>query len=902
MNNPLRLFLKILFALALGTVGSLLYLSRDQRCIDALYHKITVMLERDYGLHFTGTVSSLSLLGASVTFKDVTVHSLSHHENWAVKIKKSTISLLPLRSLVTRKLGMKIELEGSSIFSEIVEQKILLFEVLKKFFIKPARLSLYCEHCECIDTRVHFLEKEGEREISTLFDIVIDHGQDTYHGTCRVKEGSLTFSHKKVMTDLSGPITFIFPEVISAGFSVEPNLSCKVPLFFKADEKCHITGKWEKSGGLFRCWSDAQSLQRATVQIKEQKDHTFFIQSSGVLSLSACMHALKFSSLVPAVGTVAFDMEGVVGTSLQGSLILEGSRLAGWSIDFLKTSFEWTPESLKGSLVYAQKNEQLTGEWGWDSSVQQIRFSLTNTTPFSLFATKWYLPEKQTVVKGTWSPSLEGIIKYQLSCEQQKTERLFKSHGTIHWKGSDFLAQGAVLAGDSLYHWHAVNSPFVLTVLDENKEETAPMVKIGHDQSRTTARVDLSLLQNILREYAQIAFVGKGALEMQGVWHGSELQGSLALKEGMIRFPSVYNFIHTLQTQFACNFLKRNLSFLQVKIALQKGTIESAALRIGYDPLAHGIWAHLPLIFTDCFINWNKDLYLLFSGAFIAKKTPEKRLVVDSFVVLDRSQLKENIFSQKTQRLLLDAWSNPMAEKKVDASLSISTRSPLSVKTEQLETQALLELLLKSGGDQTELEGTITLQRGALHFPAHSLSIVKGKIIFTPEQTQDPFLELTAQARIKKYLITLSIGGTAQDPHLVFDSIPSLSEEQIMMLLIAGSEEESLNIVVPALIMRNVENVIFGSSYRSRHDSWLEPLKRIKFVPRFTDQTGRGGFRGALEIEVSKRLRAIIEKNFSLTEDVAFEVEYLLTDDVSVRASYDERGDVGAEMEMRFKF
>lgn len=901
-KSSLRLLLKILFVFWVGVAGSLLYLSQDPRCIDAVYRKITMVLERDYGIHFTGTVSSLSLLKASVTFKDVTVHSLSDHQAWSVAIKKTTFSLLPLRYVATKKIGMTIDVEGSSLSSEVVHQKIVLLEALKKFFSKPASLPLQCERCEWVDTVVNLFEKDRELEVSSLFDVSFNRVDDTYQGSCVVKGGTFSSFNKKIMADVLGTVAFTFSQKSSREFSLLPELSCTLPLFLERGEKCYARGKWENSGGVFTAYSDAHSLQHVTLSVQEQKDHTFFMHTSGSVSLAACTHVLKLPSFAPLVGRVTFEVEGLLGKALQGSVTLEENRLAGWSIDFLKTSFEWDPENLKGSMVYAQKNERLEGEWVWDSLAQQIRFSITNSTPFSLFATKWYLPEKQTVIKGALSPSLEGIIKYQLSCEQQKTERLFKSHGTIRCKGSEFLAKGAVLAGDSLYHWEALNSPFSLTVLDERKESETPIVKVRHNHSQTSARVDLSLVQNLLRDYAQISFLGKGVLEMQGAWSGSELQGSLTLKDGIVRLPSVYNFIHTIQSQFSCNFLKRALSFTHVKIALQKGTIESAALRVGYDPVAQGIWAHLPVVVTDCFINWHKDLYLLFSGAFIAKKIPESRLTVNGFLVLDRSQLKENIFSQKTQRLLIDGWSNPTSEKKVDASFFITTRSPLAVKTDQLETHASLALVLKSGSDQAELEGAITLQGGAIHFPAHSLSIVKGKIIFTREQSHDPFLELTAQARIKKYLITLSIGGTAQEPHLVFDSIPSLSEEQIMMLLIAGSEEESLNIVVPALIMRNIENVIFGSSYRSRHDSWLEPLKRIKFVPRFTDQTGRGGFRGALEIEVSKRLRAIIEKNFSLTEDVAFEVEYLVTDDVSVRASYDERGDVGAEVEMRFKF
>ena len=899
-NSRLHTFLKIVLTLLFGAVCSLAYLLQDPRCSKAVHDKITLLFERDFGLHFTGAVSSLSLLNRSVTFKDIVIHSLSGDDRWFIKIKNSTFSFSLLRYLVARKIGVAVDLTGLAVFSEVENKNLVLVDVVKKLFSKPGSVPLQLNSCTCADAVFQLHEKDHEVDFSSVCALAVEREKEGYRGTVAFKQGALSYGQKKMMTQLAGAVTLDFSGVSS--LSVTSNLSCALPLLFKEEELCHVVGKWDGSAGLFSCFTTTQSLQRTTVHLELKEECTLSIEASGSVALATCMQVVKFPYPAHVAGDCVFEVKGVVGQNFQGSVTLEENQLAGWSIELLKTSFWWSKEVCKGSLLYAQKNEQLVGEWLWDASTQQVRFSLTNATPFSLFATQWYLPEKQTTLKGALSPSLEGTIKYQLSCEQKKTETLFKSHGTIRCKGSDFIVKGAVLAGDSLYHLEASSLPFSLTILDERKEKSLPVVKINHEKSRTTAQVELSLVQNVLRDYAKVSFLGQGSLFLEGLWRGSELQGSIELKDGMVRVPSVYNFIHDIQARFSCNFLKRILSLEQVKISLQKGTIESALLQVGYDPLAKGLWVHLPLVFTDCFINWKKDLYLLFSGALIAKKVPDKRLAVEGFVVLDRSQLKENIFSQKTQRLLLDSWSNPGTEKKIDARISIATRFPLTVKTDHLETNALLALVLKSGGEQAELEGTITLQGGALHFPAHSLSIVKGTFIFTPEQTHDPFIELTAQARVKKYLITLSIGGTAQDPQLVFDSVPSLSEEQIMMLLLAGSEEESLNIVVPALIMRNVENIIFGSSYRSRNDSWLEPLKRIKFVPRFTDQTGRGGFKGALEIEVSKRLRAIIEKNFSLTEDVAFEVEYLLTDDVSVRASYDERGDLGAEVEMRFKF
>jgi len=49
-------------------------------------------------------------------------------------------------------------------------------------------------------------------------------------------------------------------------------------------------------------------------------------------------------------------------------------------------------------------------------------------------------------------------------------------------------------------------------------------------------------------------------------------------------------------------------------------------------------------------------------------------------------------------------------------------------------------------------------------------------------------------------------------------------------------------------------------------------------------------------------MQVLIQKNFSLTEDTKFELEYFFSDDITLRAIRDERRDIGGEVELRWKF
>ena len=237
--------------------------------------------------------------------------------------------------------------------------------------------------------------------------------------------------------------------------------------------------------------------------------------------------------------------------------------------------------------------------------------------------------------------------------------------------------------------------------------------------------------------------------------------------------------------------------------------------------------------------------------------------------------------------------------------LVIETKSPIVVDTGFLQTNAHVNVRVQKGVHEPTVTGAVVLHSGTLNFPYKPLYISKGVINFSPEQLFDPTIELVARNKIKKYDVSLQVEGSLLHHHIVLDSTPPLSEEQIVGLLLVGAEEHSLNSMMPALIVQNLKNLIFSNNQSSFFDKYFKPLLgsfNINLVPSFTDQTGRGGLRGALEITIDDRWRAVIQKNFSLTEDTKFELEFLLSDDITLRSYRDERRDLGGEVEMRWKF
>ena len=153
----------------------------------------------------------------------------------------------------------------------------------------------------------------------------------------------------------------------------------------------------------------------------------------------------------------------------------------------------------------------------------------------------------------------------------------------------------------------------------------------------------------------------------------------------------------------------------------------------------------------------------------------------------------------------------------------------------------------------------------------------------------------------------MQASGSLQKPTILVESTPELTEEQVLSLLLSGSENYKLQTDLLAMVEQNLYNVILGSKKILPESNNLlhkitKPLKYIQISPDFTDQSARGGIKGTININVNDQVKAQIQKNFNLQDDFSAQLEYMLSDDINVRAIKDQRGELGAEVELRVKF
>ena len=205
-----------------------------------------------------------------------------------------------------------------------------------------------------------------------------------------------------------------------------------------------------------------------------------------------------------------------------------------------------------------------------------------------------------------------------------------------------------------------------------------------------------------------------------------------------------------------------------------------------------------------------------------------------------------------------------------------------------------------------QVSGYINLEKGSLKLLTQSLMIEYGRLEFPAHQSHDPIIEFTAKNRIQKYLITLHATGTLQKPIITLESFPELQEEQILSLLLGGVEGSGLQTDIATIVLHNLNAILMGTrQFNQKTNAFFKfltrPLKYVQIIPNFTDQSGRGGIRGIISIDINKQLHAQLQKNFNLQEDFLFQIQYMLADELNIKAIKDQRDELGAELELRFK-
>lgn len=900
------LILKLFIGLLLGLYGTGIYLENSDRFKSLVLTQLKKMTKVNMEGIFDGEVKKVSLLPPSIEIHNA-VLSPEGHDDWIFRVDKMVFgsSLLPL--LYSKKLQIGIEFQDMKLYSKMDNGALSVTPVFNNLFAQGVdELPFSVKSLSLI--RTTFLAEDIARQqlLSLRYNGQLGRTSDALKASIYLLDGSLSVGSTSLFTGLMGNVKLEQKDSGVRNTHLGVSVDCRITFpFLKSDtHECVIEGSWKDGKGAFIGYNEDFSFHIDPIRFVSTKKGILY-DGTIVFPFVAVGHFVPLLSSFDPHGKLILSFSGGADQGVSGLLRGLNIRCEGRGIDECRVSFLNRSGATWGTINFLQDAERITGIWEADLNSYAVTASFINPTPWQLLKDGyWFVKPYKGNVFVEFNRKDLLRTEYDITCQHQSTESVSVSKGlaTVSHQGD------AEIEGNfdtKKYYGRLSLFPHLLPKLVWVKKGDTKGLRIQETRKGITASLSYDFVRSVVHELFDITIPGQGTLEFNGTIDGRGCEGDIKLKEGTIRIPDVYNFISDFSTHIAISWFPFSVRIKDMILEMHKGVISSKVAALECDEQFTPNVVSFPFAIDHGFFNWKNNLFAVLSANGKLEKKAGEPYGLEGSITIEKSQLKENPFSAQEQRKMA-RFVSPQSlfeNAGITFDVTVKTEQPTFVKTPQLEARSTVALHLGNSLEEPELSGTVTLEDGKIFFPYRSLHISRAVMHFLPDQPYNPLLDIVAQETVKKYHIKLFISGSLQNPLISFHSTPHLTEEQIATLLFTGSIEESLNLVVPAFIMQNVETLIFGASPKDSHFSSLfNTLRRMRIVPHFSDESGRGGVRWAIEIEVSDYLHAMIEKNFTLSEDTRFEVDYLFSDDVSFKFTRDQRNDLGAEVEMRFSF
>jgi len=121
--------------------------------------------------------------------------------------------------------------------------------------------------------------------------------------------------------------------------------------------------------------------------------------------------------------------------------------------------------------------------------------------------------------------------------------------------------------------------------------------------------------------------------------------------------------------------------------------------------------------------------------------------------------------------------------------VNVSTKKPLIYKQGPIDIQAKVDLGIHKAekSDLQVLGEVVILKGGSYTFEGKRFVLDRSNIYFTGDLNK-PLLDISIKYKSLNHLITIAVSGTPATPNIIFSSVPSLSREQILSLILFDSE------------------------------------------------------------------------------------------------------------------
>jgi|GEM_PF-2379561 len=353
-----------------------------------------------------------------------------------------------------------------------------------------------------------------------------------------------------------------------------------------------------------------------------------------------------------------------------------------------------------------------------------------------------------------------------------------------------------------------------------------------------------------------------------------------------------------------------------IDLTLSSGSLSSKEILLNWS--SEGIsFLHFPLKVSNVFVNKERDFGAIVDGSCSVDWIDGGKYRVDGAFVVKKSQLSSLEFMSNAP-VTDEGTIVPFVETQkkdgdlgIDGNIMIRTQEPTVVNLPTLRTKVHADVRIggyfrSDGRILPKVAGSLRLDGGVVEILGRPLRIMKGSVDMLSSQTDNPLIDFFAYTNVKQYRITIHGSGSLLQPNIIFESNPPLSQEQIIGLLLSGSEHADINQQLPGIFLQNIHKMLSSGEQSGQGRSVWQPLlnslRYVQLVPYQDNLSSQKTVKARLNIDLGPRVRALLHKDIFGKDAVAMLVEYDVSDELNVRLMRQSTGMLGAEAEIRFKF
>ncbi len=853
--------------------------------------KLIEILQKEWSSKITIDQSNLNLFTGTIILKKGCVCPFKNNNSlWS--FEKAHVKFSRLHYFFSNELVLKIVFDDINVKTILKDNQLKIIDHLNNVLAPSNKFIIDLRSVKIHNLKLNFSDKQNNYIFNFIGKfyfkkIQLDLTQNLFwHGSANINNGSVFFNKQLIISNIKGNNYFYQQEGEESLWGIKINNQLEYLPSSCSSKKLCFSGKWGFFKRLFKI-TDTNNL----LDLKISSSDHGLIRIDGFIDADLILQSYKFFN------------NKALNTKILGKLNLD-------------TSFSFTKDcelfgNIKSKKLSINNKLLASGIIKFHIKNKELKFNVFTNLKF-INSYKSFLLNGDGIYKNGCT---KGKYLWEIKNKHKKIQNHFD--GNYFVNKNEFNISGK--HGWGRYIFSGLISPklyitkviyqtggerLVDTIFDENKKKLKGKIKYSFLKSL----LPINLKRNILGRNGNLFF------ELSREKH-SCFNGFINLSGGKISWLGNYNPFKNAKCHFNFDYLTKELMLEDIKIGFFKGNFNSSKALLHFDNDFSIKYTYIPIKVENFLINYKQDFYAILDGNLSINKNSSFEISKDSLfkingdLVLKRSLFKENDFS--TEPEMFFAFPNPVVNKDnlFEINLNIYNKNPMKIKTSFVNANANLNLNFYSLYCDNQfitpkISGDIHLHNGILKFLKHKLYIYEGKVQFTSNEFNEPIIDLTAQNKIKKYLINLQATGLLGSPKVVLESSPNLSEEQILALLISGSENATLQTDLPNIFMSNLNNLIMGNKnvFPKGAEIFKKitlPFKYIQITPDFTNHFG--GIKGTVSINLNNQIHTKIQKTFNMHEDFTFHVEYLLTDDINFKFVRDHRGEIGSELEVRFK-